>query len=780
MSVESHREFLTYAEQNRIHEQLEKSLDAWIKDKLGVIRKEEVAAEDITLAGYVRKNALLKFLPAYTTDIKEAIEIVKEIDLYTVESETASTNIYIKLLRNRIHEQVHLSDSISNTVPGLHYVYDLKNKMVIFANKNYLDYFSYTLEQLHELRAGLLPLNMHPDDIESHNEQLKKFDSAADKEIISWEYRLKNDTSNFRWMRNSNATVFARDLEGHATEIIGIILDIQNEKKTAAQLAESERKLIKANEIARLGNWTWDLLTGKIEWSEELYKIYGLPAGSELSFEEILSFNRPEDNVLVKQRLKTAKETHQPSETIYHITTRDGIQKVLHAKTETHTDASGAPVKMIGIIQDITEKQLLIEQLQQSEALYKQAQAIGHIGNWTWDMATRELNWSDEIYHIYELEPQSLKYSFLLDQFNHTDDQALIMNTIKQAIETQQPFDFTYRIKLPDGKTKILRAKGEVEYGADKKFKIFGTLQDITEQKAAEQQLKDYKEFIEKITDVTPSIIAAYNIHTGKYSFINDAIEKQLGYPTARILEEGATFVTGIIHPDDLPVIMEKNAAALEEANKLKNHAAEPVAEFKYRMMNTKGEYRWFHTYGTVFERNKDGLVESVLNVSVDITDQELCGRTSTLYEKTLRLQQSNTSLEEYAYVASHDLKEPLRKITTFSDRLLTTQYESLNEEGKTFLRKIVNSATSMQTMINDLLSVSTILGNNAFEPCNLNTVLEEALLPLDHKIEELKATVAYDKLPTVSVVLSHSSGSYSKTLSATRLNLPGRTSRVT
>ena len=94
-----------------------------------------------------------------------------------------------------------------------------------------------------------------------------------------------------------------------------------------------------------------------------------------------------------------------------------------------------------------------------------------------------------------------------------------------------------------------------------------GTLQDVTVQKSIEKLLMENQSFISKITKLTPSIIAAYNINTGKYIFINDAIETLLGYPPQQVMDQGAAFFTQLVHPDDLPVIMEKNTQALQEAN---------------------------------------------------------------------------------------------------------------------------------------------------------------------------------------------------------------------
>ena len=124
-----------------------------------------------------------------------------------------------------------------------------------------------------------------------------------------------------------------------------------------------------------------------------------------------------------------------------------------------------------------------------------------------------------------------------------------------------------------------------------------------------------------------------------------------------------------------------------------------------------------------------------------------------TILQNTLQLEQSNASLEEFAYVASHDLKEPLRKISTFGDRLVATQIESLSPEGKLYLKKIVDASQRMQTMINDLLSISMITGNNDFEVYSLQKILDETLQTLEYKIEQQNAIVRSDALPEARII---------------------------
>jgi PAS domain S-box-containing protein len=415
---------------------------------------------------------------------------------------------------------------------------------------------------------------------------------------------------------------------------------------------------------------------------------------------------------------------------------------------------------------------------------------------------------------------------------------------------------------------------------------MVGTSQDITEEYRIQQELKENQRFIRKIADATPSIIASYNINTGQYVFISEGLEKLLGYDKELAVKRGTAFFTEIIHPDDLQSVMGKNARVLEEANRTPENN-DLVAEFTYRMRHKNGQYKWFHTYGTIFDRNAEGKVDHVLNISLDVTDQikatqkikeqehfiqqiadasptilylfdedaqgmvyinreiffvlgylpdeiiekgpeltdwlyhpddfhllpgrkqsnknfqqvdsmiqyecrmknkdgnwrwflvrEIVFKTDergnikqilgaaldisrrkemerTILQNTMLLEQSNASLEEFAYVASHDLKEPLRKISTFGDRLAASQANALSPEGKVYLNKIVDASQRMQIMINDLLSISMISGNTAFERYSLQKILEETLQTLEFKIEQQNAAIIADPLPEAKIIPS-------------------------
>jgi len=745
-------------------------------------------------------------------------------------------------------------------------------------------YRIYGLEpQAEEITIERFLSFVHPDDREYVTQGI---DQLYSEENLDYTFRIVATDGSVKWLRSIAQVI--RDERGELISIVGTEQDVTDKQKLISKLEESQRLYKQAQELAKMGNFSWNIETNEVFWSDEVYTIYERPFGEQVSFDDAFTPILDEHKPAVKHAIEQTIATKKGRPISYAIRRKDGGIKYINLQTDVDLKKDGSIGCVIGTAQDVTEKEELIRRLQESEKLYKQAQALANMGNWTFDIASQKVTWSDELFDIYELpagsEPLTREE---WNQYLEPGDKERMHAEMEKAVSQQKPLDIIHRVTLKNGKKKVLHRKGEVIYDATGvAIKIIGTTQDITEQYQTQSELKESQTFIRKITDATPSIIASYNVNTGKYTFISEGLEKLLGYSTAEVLEKGVAFFADIIHPDDAEPIMQKNAIALAEANSSPDKK-DIVVEFTYRMKHRDGQYRWFHTYGTIFDTNKEGKVEHVLNISLDVTEQKEAvqtireqeyfiqqiadasptilylfdvpsqsmsyinreaffvlgylpdeiveegnGITDLLYhpddihllparnqsqknfqqvdsmiqyecrmkhkdgdyrwllvreivfkaddigritqiigaalditrrkemEKTIlqnahQLEQSNASLEEFAYVASHDLKEPLRKISTFGDRLVASQIDRLSDEGKIYLRKIVDASQRMQNMISDLLSISMISGNKSFEKQSLQKVLEDTLQTLEFKIEQQKAIIRYDLLPEARIVPS-------------------------
>lgn len=170
------------------------------------------------------------------------------------------------------------------------------------------------------------------------------------------------------------------------------------------------------------------------------------------------------------------------------------------------------------------------------------------------------------------------------------------------------------------------------------------------------------------------------------------------------------------------------------------------ISEREHRLWN--GKKSWFELSNTLIEL--EDQPPQILSIFRDVTERRR--DEERLREFTALLERSNRELQDFAYVASHDLQEPLRKVTVFGDRLRSLCGSSLSSEGTEYLNRMLNAARRMQTLINDLLSFSRITFKaQPFEPVNLDTAAREVLEDLEARIEHAGATLELGPLPTIS-----------------------------
>jgi PAS domain S-box-containing protein len=139
------------------------------------------------------------------------------------------------------------------------------------------------------------------------------------------------------------------------------------------------------------------------------------------------------------------------------------------------------------------ERKQAEEKLKQSGSQLAEAQHLAHVGSWNWDLQRKALIWSDELYRIFGVDPQTFNpaYEAVIMESIHAEDRALVRGTVESSLKAQEPFSFYYRILRPDGEERVIHSRGDIVNNAHgNPIRMFGTAQDVTERKQAEERLR--------------------------------------------------------------------------------------------------------------------------------------------------------------------------------------------------------------------------------------------------------------------------------------------------
>lgn len=308
---------------------------------------------------------------------------------------------------------------------------------------------------------------------------------------------------------------------------------------------------------------------------------------------------------------------------------------------------------------------------------------------------------------------------------------------IKWRLDKHRNPSEPYQIQLTDGRWLLITEKRTNDGG------IVGTRSDITEIKLREiEMFRISKQLHARNLHFDTALT---NMVQGLCMFDKD---QKLIVVNKRYLEIYG-FSADVVKPDiSLREIMQYSVS-------LGNYTVEEAD----RALAQRNDPSQLARRSLIKQYLKDGRVIAVMNEPMadggtiatyqDITETE--HNATMMLQYTQKLEHSNRELADFAYVASHDLQEPLRKIEAFGERLVNKYSSILPDDGKMFVDRMQNAAGRMRTLINDLLSYSRVTtGAKEFQNASLSKVLGEVLSDLQIRIEETKATINFDQLPTI------------------------------
>jgi PAS domain S-box-containing protein len=314
-----------------------------------------------------------------------------------------------------------------------------------------------------------------------------------------------------------------------------------------------------------------------------------------------------------------------------------------------------------------------------------------------------------------------------------------VMEHWKNFISEGKPFELVTSLRGNDGVYREFLTRSipiKDKHGNTEQW--FGTHTDISDLRKVEKELKESQEKLNIALENGEIGTWELNIKTRNVS-MDERTEKMFRVSPGKFEGTIAAF-ENLVHEEDLTHLRR----ALDEAL----HTGQPF-ETIYRTRPVNGESNYISSKAVLI-RDSDGKPLSLTGVVFDVTAMKK-GAEQVLIKLNEELLRSNTDLQQFAYVASHDLQEPLRMVASFTQLLQHRFQDKLGEDGNEYIRYAVEGSKRMYALLNGLLTFSRIqTRGKEFEQVDMNKILDKVKDNLSLVIEETKAEIKVKKLPVI------------------------------
>jgi PAS domain S-box-containing protein len=384
----------------------------------------------------------------------------------------------------------------------------------------------YTGKTAAEINADSAAGLIHPAD---HHLVAAAHDSIAAATEFDCELRLQRADGYFRW--HSLRAVPLETALGAGQEWIFTAIDIeerklaesiiadasarlartaQNDRAVATGLREANRLLVMAEEMAHVGHYRLDLVSEDVFWSDEVYRTYGVPATFTPNLDWVLGAYHPDDREHIMDIIRQTLADGSPFTVTSRIVRPDGTIRTVTTGGQVERAPDGTVLGLFGVLQDITSIQAVERERENLNERVLLATKAGKIGIWEWNIPSDRLEWDGAMYALHGLDEQSMIPSY--ETWFATIDSAdreRVATEIARAIDGEAPFDTEFRVVLPDGGVRYLRALGTLlEDPAAGGPRMVGASWDITEIRILADDLREEKERAEQANRAKSEFLA--------------------------------------------------------------------------------------------------------------------------------------------------------------------------------------------------------------------------------------------------------------------------------
>ena len=479
--------------------------------------------------------------------------------------------------------------------------------------------------------------------------------------------------------------------------------EVGERRRAEDRLRESEMRMERAQEIAHLGSWELDLISNHLSWSDEVYRIFGLrPQEFGATYEAFLDQVHPDDRAAVDSAYSSSLHEGMDAYEIEHRVIRksDGEVRIVHEKCEHFRNESGAIIRSIGMVHDITDRKLAEESLRSGEEQFRTlADSIPNLA-W-WANGDGYITWYNGRWYEYTGTTPEQMEGWGWQSVHDPKALPKVLERWKASIATGEPFDMEFPLLGADGifrsfLTRVLPLKDST----GRVIRWFGTNTDISALKRIEDELRKSEELYRSLFDNMLNGFAYCKMvfDEGRpqdfiYLAVNDAFTALTG-----LKDVDGKKVTEVI-----PGIRESDPNLFELYGRVTLSGKPERTEIYVEALKA-----WYSI--SVYSPEKEFFV-AVFDVITERkrAEEEIKKLNDKLFARNEQLEFANKELESFIYSVSHDLRGPLRHISGFSDLLKKNIADNLDEKGRRYFSLIQDASEKMSRLIDDLLNLSRI-----------------------------------------------------------------------
>lgn len=550
--------------------------------------------------------------------------------------------------------------------------------------------------------------------------------------------------------------------------VSGILItvnDVTEKVETRRKIEEAEERLRVATDTTGIATWDLDLEARTIIHSSQLAEIFGHDKLKLLTHADMRSQVHPDDlQQVLEPAFRTALKTG-----VYKYEARvikpDNSICWIRAHGKVFYNKNKEPVKVIGTLRDITEEKQYQQELLESEQKFRLLADSMPQFIWTGD-AEGNLNYfSNSVYNYTGLTPERINKEGWI-QIVHPSEREENIKRWLYSVETGEEFIYEHRFRRHDGKYRWQLSRATPQKNEAGHIQMWvGTSTDIEDQKIFTRELKkqvdartkELKQLNEELikseeryhlmVDEIQDYAIIYLNKEGIIENWNRGAEKIKGYRADEIVgKHFSVFYTAEDSQNNLPKKLLELALTIGKAQ----HEG-------WRVRKDSSLF-WASVVITAVHDEQKNVI-GFSKVTHDLTEKKqandkIKANAEQLELKNKELEKMNAELQSFAYVSSHDLQEPLRKIQTFATRILEKEHQNLSDNGKNYFHRMQESANKMQTLIEDLLAYSrTNTTENIFKNTDLTEIINEVQNDFKEVLSEKNATIEVGNMQEAIII---------------------------